>query len=247
MMFDLAGRTALVTGASGGIGAAIAETLIASNARVVLHGTRREALEELAGRLGPSALVVTGNLRQADAAEAVIRDAESALGGPVDILVNNAGITRDQLALRMKDEDWNEVLEVNLTSGFRLCRAVMRGMMKKRWGRIVNITSVVGHTGNGGQANYAASKAGMLGMSKALAAELASRAITVNCIAPGYIATAMTEAISEEQKMKLAQAIPAGRLGTTADIAAAALFLASEEASYITGTTLHVNGGMAMI
>ena len=246
-MFDLAGKTALVTGASGGIGAAIAETLIAAHAKVALHGTRREALEQLAHRLGPSAFVVTGNLGQADAADAVMKEAESALGASVDILVNNAGITRDQLALRMKDEDWDEVLAVNLTSGFRLCRAAMRGMMKKRWGRIVNITSVVGHTGNAGQANYAASKAGMAGMSKALAAELASRGITVNCIAPGYIATAMTEAISDEQKAKLATAIPAGRMGTPADIASAALFLASEEAGYVTGATLHVNGGMAMI
>jgi 3-oxoacyl-[acyl-carrier protein] reductase len=246
-MFDLVGKTALVTGASGGIGAAIAETLVGANARVALHGTRRAVLEELAGKLGPSACVVTANLGEPDAAEALAKDAESALGAPVDILVNNAGITRDQLALRMKDEDWDTVLAVNLTSSFRLCRAAMKGMMKKRWGRIVNITSVVGHTGNPGQANYAASKAGMLGMSKALAAELASRNITVNCIAPGYIATAMTEAISDEQKAKLATAIPAGRMGTPADIAAAALFLASEEAAYVTGITLHVNGGMAMI
>jgi 3-oxoacyl-[acyl-carrier protein] reductase len=246
-MFNLTGKHALVTGASGGIGAAIAKMLIDAGARVAVHGTRREVLEELAKTLGPSAVVVTGNLGESGVAEAVAAEAEKALGAPVDILVNNAGITRDQLALRLKDDDWDAVIAVNLTATFKLSRAVMKGMMKKRWGRIINITSVVGTTGNPGQANYAASKAGITGMSKALAAELASREITVNCVAPGYIATAMTEAISDEQKAKLSAVIPAGRMGTPEDVAAAVVFLASHEAAYVTGTTLHVNGGMAMI
>jgi 3-oxoacyl-[acyl-carrier protein] reductase len=246
-MFDLNGKTALITGASGGIGASIAKTLAAAGCRVALHGNRREALDELAASIGPLAVVVTGNLGEAGMPERVVADAEAALGQTVDILVNNAGITRDQLAMRMKDDDWDMVLNVNLTAAFKLSKAVMKGMMKRRWGRIVNITSIVGVTGNGGQANYAASKAGMIGMSKSLAAELASREITVNCVAPGYIATAMTEAITEEQKAKMFQAIPAGRMGAPEDIAAAVLYLASAEASYVTGTTLHVNGGMAMI
>ncbi len=247
MMFDLTGKTALVTGASGGIGAAIARALTAQGAKVAIHGTRRPVLEQLATDLGANAFVVTGNLGEAGAAEAIIADAEKELGGSIDILVNNAGITRDQLAMRMKDEDWDQVLAVNLTATFKLSKAVMRGMMKKRWGRIVNITSVVGATGNPGQANYAASKAGIVGMSKALAAELASREITVNCVAPGFIDTAMTHVLTEDQKAKMLQAIPAGRLGTPEDVAASVVFLASAEAAYLTGATLHVNGGMAML
>jgi 3-oxoacyl-[acyl-carrier protein] reductase len=246
MMFDLTGKTALVTGASGGIGAGIAETLLNAGAKVALHGTRLMVLEEMAEKLGGNTVVVAGNLGEPGMPDAVAAEAEKALG-QVDILVNNAGITRDQLALRMKDEDWDQVLAVNLTATFRLSRAMLRGMMKRRWGRIINITSIVGVTGNPGQANYAASKAGVIGMSKALAAEIASREITVNCIAPGFIATAMTDSLADEQKAKLTQSIPMGRLGKPEDIAAAVLFLASVEAAYITGSTLHVNGGMAMI
>ncbi len=245
-MFDLTGKTALVTGASGGIGAGIAETLLNAGAKVALHGTRLMVLEEMAEKLGGNTVVVAGNLGEPGMPDAVAAEAEKALG-QVDILVNNAGITRDQLALRMKDEDWDQVLAVNLTATFRLSRAMLRGMMKRRWGRIINITSIVGVTGNPGQANYAASKAGVIGMSKALAAEIASREITVNCIAPGFIATAMTDSLADEQKAKLTQSIPMGRLGKPEDIAAAVLFLASVEAAYITGSTLHVNGGMAMI
>ncbi len=246
-MFDLSGKTALVTGASGGIGAAIAKALIGQGAKVVVHGTRRESLETLAAQLGSEALVVTGNLGEAGGPEAVAVEAERALGGAIDILVNNAGITRDQLAMRMKDDDWDTVLTVNLTATFKLSRAAMRGMMKKRWGRIVNITSVVGTTGNPGQANYCASKAGTEGMSKALAAELASRGITVNCIAPGFIETPMTQVLTDEQKTRMLQSIPAGRMGTPEDVAAAVVFLAGGESAYLTGTTLHVNGGLAMI
>ncbi len=246
-MFDLTGKHALVTGASGGIGAAIARMLVEAGAKVALHGTRREVLEAMAAGLGNAACVVTGNLGEPGVPEAVAAEAEKALGAPVDILVNNAGITRDQLGLRLKDDDWDAVIAVNLTATFKLSRAVMKGMMKQRWGRIVNVTSVVAATGNPGQSNYAASKAGVTGLSKALAAELASRAITVNCVAPGYIATAMTDVISDEQKAKLSGAIPAGRMGTPEDVAAAVVFLASPEAAYVTGTTLHVNGGMAMI
>jgi 3-oxoacyl-[acyl-carrier protein] reductase len=246
MMFDLTGRSALVTGASGGIGAAIARALHAQGAKVALSGTKVEALEALASELGERAFVTPANLSDTAATEALIKNAEAALG-QVDILVNNAGLTRDGLAMRMKDEDWQLVLDVNLTAGFRLSRAVLRGMMKRRWGRIIGITSIVGVTGNPGQANYAASKAGMIGMSKALAAEVASRNITVNCVAPGFIATAMTDVLPDEQKQKLTAAVPAGRLGDPKDIAAGVVYLASEQAGYVTGQTLHINGGMAMI
>lgn len=245
-MFDLTGKCALVTGASGGIGASIARALHAQGATVALSGTRVSALEELAAALGERAKVVAGNLADAAATEQLAKDAEAALGR-VDILVNNAGLTRDQLALRMKDEDWQQVIDVNLTAAFRLSRAVLRGMMKRRWGRIIGITSIVGVTGNPGQANYAASKAGMIGMSKALAAEVASRNVTVNCVAPGFITTAMTDALNDEQKDKLLAAIPAGRMGEPGEIAAGVVYLASEEAAYVTGQTLHINGGMAMI
>ncbi|WP_029006785.1 3-oxoacyl-[acyl-carrier-protein] reductase [Azospirillum halopraeferens] len=247
-MFDLTGKCALVTGASGGIGAAIAKALHAQGATVALSGTRVAALEALAAGMGGERVVVTpGNLSDAAATEQLARDAEAALGGRIDILVNNAGLTRDQLAMRMKDEDWQQVLDVNLTAAFRLSRAVLRGMMKRRFGRIIAITSIVGVTGNPGQTNYAASKAGLIGMSKALAAEVASRNITVNCVAPGFITTAMTDALNADQKDKLLSAIPAGRMGEPAEIAAGVVYLASDEAAYITGQTLHVNGGMAMI
>ncbi|MFN8721205.1 MAG: 3-oxoacyl-[acyl-carrier-protein] reductase [Rhodospirillales bacterium] len=245
-MFDLTGRTALVTGASGGIGAAIARALHARGAAVALSGTRVAPREALAGELGDRAHVTPGNLGDAEGAEAVVKAAEAALG-QIDVLVNNAGLTRDGLAMRMKDEDWQAVLDVNLTAAFRLSRACLRGMMRRRWGRIVGITSIVGVTGNPGQANYAASKAGMIGMSKSLAAEVASRGITVNCVAPGFIATAMTDALNDQQKSTLSERIPAGRMGTSEEIAAAVVYLASEEAAYVTGQTLHVNGGMAMI
>jgi 3-oxoacyl-[acyl-carrier protein] reductase len=245
-MFDLTGKSALVTGASGGIGAAIARALHARGAAVALSGTKVEALESLAAELGERAFVTPANLSDTAATEALVKTAEAALG-QVDILVNNAGLTRDGLAMRMKDEDWQLVLEVNLTAGFRLSRAVLRGMMKRRWGRIIGITSLVGVTGNPGQANYAASKAGMIGMSKALAAEVASRNITVNCVAPGFIATAMTDVLPDEQKQRLTAGVPAGRLGDPEDIAAGVVYLASNEAGYVTGQTLHINGGMAMI
>jgi 3-oxoacyl-[acyl-carrier protein] reductase len=247
MMFDLTGRTAFVTGASGGIGAAIARALAAQGAAVALGGTRLEPLQALAAEIGDNAHIVTADIGDRAATDKAFADAEAALGGKIDILVNNAGITRDQLAMRMKDEDWDRVLEVNLTSGFRLARAAMRGMMKRRWGRIIGITSVVGATGNPGQANYAASKAGMIGMSKALAAEVASRGITVNCVAPGFIDTAMTAVLTEEQNQRIAGNVPAGRLGVSAEIAAAVVYFASEEAAYTTGATLHVNGGLAML
>jgi len=245
-MFDLSGKRALVTGASGGIGGAIARALHAQGAVVGLSGTRVEALAELAGELGERAQVLPCDLSDADACAALPGQAEAALGG-LDILVNNAGLTRYNLAMRMKDEDWNQVIEVNLSAGFRLIRASLRGMMKQRWGRIVGITSVVGVTGNPGQANYAASKAGMIGMSKSLAQEVGSRGITVNCVAPGFIATAMTDALGEAQRDKLLGMIPVRRLGTSQEVAACVVFLASEEAAYMTGETLHVNGGMAMI
>ena len=245
-MFELQGKRALVTGASGGIGGAIARALHAQGAAVGLSGTRVDALEALAAELKERAYALPADLSDPAAADALVRAAEAALGG-VDILINNAGLTRDNLAVRMKDEDWQKVLDVNLTAAFRLSRACLRGMMKKRWGRIVSIASVVGATGNPGQANYAASKAGLVGMSKALAQEVASRNITVNCIAPGFIVTAMTEHLPEERRRKLVEIIPAGRLGVAADVAAAAVYLASEEAAYVTGQTLHVNGGMAMI
>lgn len=246
-MFNLSGKTALVTGASGGIGAAIAKALHAQGADVVISGTKVEALEKLKSDLGVRAHVVPANLSDLSAIDKFAGEAEAALGGKIDILVNNAGLTRDNLAMRMKDEEWQSVLDVNLTAGFRLAKAVMRGMMKRRFGRIINITSVVGTTGNPGQANYAASKAGLVGMTKALAQELASRQITVNCVAPGFIATAMTDVLADNQKEQLAGRIPAGRLGQPADIAAAVVYLASDEAAYVTGQSLHVNGGLAMI
>ena len=243
--FDLSGRTALVTGASGGIGSAIARQLHGQGARVVLSGRRRDALDELAAALGDRVATLPGDLAEADAPDRLIKAIET--GGALDILVNNAGLTRDNLALRLKDEDWQTVLEVNLTAGFRLIRSALRGMIKRRFGRIVNITSVVAVTGNPGQANYAAAKAGMIGMSKALAAEVAGRGITVNCVAPGFIETPMTDALGAEQRARLLQQIPLGRLGSGADVAAAVGYLASPAASYVTGQTLHVNGGMVMI
>jgi 3-oxoacyl-[acyl-carrier protein] reductase len=246
-MFDLSGKTALVTGASGGIGRAIATALHAQGAAVALSGTRAEALEAVKAELKERVHVVSCNLADSTAVEALPKAAEAALGAPIDILVNNAGITRDNLFMRMKDDEWDQVLAVNLSAAFRLSRAVLRNMMKKRWGRIISITSIVGVTGNPGQGNYAAAKAGLIGMSKSLAAEVASRNITVNCIAPGFIATAMTDALTADQKAALLGRIPAGRMGDANDIAAAVVYLASEDAAYVTGQTLHVNGGMAMI
>jgi 3-oxoacyl-[acyl-carrier protein] reductase len=245
-MFDLTGKSALVTGASGDIGGAIARALHAQGAAVALSGTRRDVLETLSSELEARAPVLTCNLADPLAAEQLVKDAEAVLGR-LDILVNNAGLTRDGLVLRMKDEDWQTVLEVNLSAAFRLSRTVLRGMMKRRFGRIINIASIVGVTGNPGQVNYAASKAGLIGLSKALAQEVASRGITVNCIAPGFITSAMTGSLSEDQKARLLAAIPVGRMGEPKDIAAAAVYLASDEASYVTGQTMHVNGGMAMI
>ena len=245
-MFNLSGKSALVTGASGGIGGAIAKALHAQGATVGLSGTRTEPLEKLKAGLGERAHVLPADLGDPAAIEALLKSADAALGG-IDILINNAGLTRDNLALRMKDEDWQKVIDVNLTAGFRLARGAMRGMMKKRWGRIIGITSVVGVTGNPGQANYAAAKAGMIGMSKSLAQEVASRNITVNCVAPGFIETQMTGALNEDQKARIMTAIPAGRLGQSDEIAAAVVYLASPEAAYVTGQTIHVNGGMAMI
>jgi len=245
-MFDLSGKCALVTGASGGIGGAIARAFAAQGATVALSGTRVDALEALASDIGGNAHVVAADLSDAEGAVTLAKNAEAAMD-QVDILVNNAGLTRDTLAMRMKEEDWQVVLDVNLTAAFRLTKACLRGMMKKRWGRIIGITSVVGVTGNAGQANYAASKAGMIGMSKSLAQEVASRGITVNCVAPGFIATAMTEDLTEDQQHGILGAIPAGHMGKSIDIAAAAVYLASDEAAYVTGQTLHVNGGMAMI
>ncbi|WP_269582616.1 3-oxoacyl-[acyl-carrier-protein] reductase [Roseibium sp. Sym1] len=245
-MFSLEGKNALVTGATGGIGEAIARVLHAQGATVSLSGTRAEKLEALAADLGERAFVTPANLSDRAAVDALLPAAEEKMGS-VDILVNNAGITRDNIFMRMKDEEWDQVLEVNLTSGFRLCRAAIKGMMKRRSGRIVGITSVVGVTGNPGQVNYAAAKAGMIGMYKSLAREVASRNITVNTIAPGFIETAMTDALNDKQKESILTSVPAGRLGTSAEIASAALYLASDEAAYVTGQTLHVNGGMAMI
>ena len=245
-MFDLTGKSALVTGASGGIGAAIARSLHGAGATVALHGTRVGPLEELAAELGERAHLTPANLSEPEAVAALPGQATEAMGA-VDILVNNAGITRDNLFMRMSDEEWDQVLAVDLTAAARLSKAVLRGMMKARWGRIIQITSVVGVTGNPGQGNYAAAKAGLIGMSKSLAAEVASRGITVNCIAPGFIETAMTDKLTDDQKAKIMTAIPAGRMGTSEEIAAATLFLAAPEAAYITGQTLHVNGGMAMI
>ncbi len=245
-MFDLTGKCALVTGASGGIGGAIARALHGAGATVGLSGTRTEPLQALAGELGERAHVLPCNLSDAEAVNALPKQAADAMGA-VDILVNNAGVTRDNLFMRMSEEEWAQVIEVNLTSTMRLCKGVLRGMMKARWGRIVNITSVVGATGNPGQGNYAASKAGVVGMSKSLAFEVASRGITVNCIAPGFIATAMTDKLTDDQKASILAQIPAGRMGEAEEIAAAALYLASPEAAYVTGASLHVNGGMAMI
>ena len=245
-MFDLTGMNALVTGATGGLGGAIARAVHAQGATVAISGTRAQALEALAGELGDRVHVLPCNLGDAAEVEALVPGAEKAMG-QLDILVNNAGITRDGLFMRMKDEDWEQVLQVNLTSAFRLSRACMRGMMKRRFGRIVSITSIVGVTGNAGQGNYAASKAGMIGMSKSLAAEVASRNITVNCVAPGFISSPMTDVLNDKQKESIMATIPAGRLGEGGDVAAAVVYLASREAGYVTGQTLHVNGGMAMI
>ena len=246
-MFDLTGKTALITGASGGIGGAIARALHRQGAYVVLSGTRLAALEALAGELGDRVSCAPCDLADGAAVDGLTAQAESAAGGGLDILVANAGITRDGLLLRMKDDDWTTVLKVNLESYFRLSRSALRGMMKRRAGRIIGITSVVGVTGNPGQANYAASKAGMIGFSKALALEVASRGVTVNCIAPGFIDSPMTEALNETQKAQILGTIPLGRLGAGADVAAACVYLASDEGAYVTGQTLHVNGGMAMI
>ncbi|TBW39780.1 3-oxoacyl-[acyl-carrier-protein] reductase [Siculibacillus lacustris] len=245
-MFDLTGKVALVTGATGGIGAAIAESLHAAGATVALSGTRAAVLEELKARLGDRAEAFVCDLSDRASVDALVPAVEAAFGR-IDILVNNAGITRDNLFMRMKDEEWDKVIEVNLTSGFRLARACLRGMMKRRFGRIVGITSVVGVTGNPGQGNYAAAKAGMIGMSKSLAQEVASRNITVNCVAPGFIETPMTDVLTDKQKEGILGAVPAGRLGRAAEIAASVVFLSSDEAAYTTGQTLHVNGGMAMI
>ncbi len=245
-MFDLTGKKALVTGATGGIGREIAIALHTQGAEVGLSGTREEVLKELAAELGERAHVLPCNLSDPESVAALAKNAETAMGA-VDILVNNAGLTRDTLAMRMKDEDWQAVIDVNLTAGFKLIRALLKGMMKRRSGRVIGITSIVGVTGNPGQANYAASKAGMIGMSKALAQEVASRGITINCVAPGFIATPMTDDLGEAQHEKLLSNIPAGRLGDPRDIAASVVYLASDEAAYITGQTLHVNGGMAMI
>ena len=244
-MFDLTGKTALITGASGGIGAAIAKALHGAGATVALSGTRVEPLQALAAELGDRVHVLPCNLSDAEAVNALPKQAAEAMGS-VDILVNNAGITRDNLFMRMSEEEWADVIEVNLTATMRLCKGVVRGMMKARWGRIVNISSIVGATGNPGQANYAASKGGMVAMSKAIAYEVASRGITVNCVAPGFIETAMTDKLNDEQKAAIMGQIPAGRMGTPEEIAAAVLYLASPEAAYVTGATLHVNGGMVM-
>jgi 3-oxoacyl-[acyl-carrier protein] reductase len=245
-MFSLEGKVALVTGATGGIGAEIARALHRQGAKVALSGTRREVLETLAAELGEGALVAPANLTDPAAPAALVEQVEAAFG-KLDILVNNAGFTRDGLAMRMSDKDWADVLEVDLAAPFRLARAAMRGMMKRRAGRIISIASIVGVTGNPGQANYAAAKAGLIGMSKSLAQELASRGITVNVVAPGFIATPMTDALNEQQKARLMERIPMGRMGEATDIAAAVAYLSSEEAGWVTGATLHVNGGMAMI
>ncbi len=246
-MFDLTGKTALVTGASGGIGGAIAKALHGQGAKVVLSGTRAEALEAVRAELGSNAFIATANLSDIASVEALTKAAEDAAGSGIDILVNNAGITKDNLFMRMKDDEWDQVIAVNLTAAFRLSRAVLRGMMKRRWGRIIQITSIVGATGNPGQGNYAAAKAGLVGMSKSLAAEVASRNITVNAVAPGFIQTAMTDVLTDAQKEMISGRIPAGRMGMPAEIAAAVTYLASEEAAYVTGETIHINGGMAMI
>jgi 3-oxoacyl-[acyl-carrier protein] reductase len=245
-MFQLDGKVALVTGASGGIGAVIALTLHAQGATVALSGTRRDALESVAAQLGDRCFVCPGDLRDAAEPDALVEAAEQA-AGPLAILVNNAGMTRDVLALRMRDEDWQAVMDVDLSAPFRLARAALRGMLRRRAGRIINISSIVGVTGNAGQANYSAAKAGLIGMTKALAQEVASRGVTVNAVAPGLIATSMTDRLSEQQRTKLVESIPLGRVGSPEDVAAAVAYLASDEAGWVTGATLHVNGGMAMI
>jgi 3-oxoacyl-[acyl-carrier protein] reductase len=245
-MFDLTGQTALVTGASGGIGGAVARALHAQGSEVMLAGTRRPALEALAAELGERVHVGVADLAAADAADCLVRMAEDAMGR-IDILVNNAGFTRDGLALRMTDEDWQAVLDLDLTAAFRLTRAALRGMVRRRHGRVVGVTSIVAVTGNPGQANYAAAKAAMIAMSKSIAAEVASRGVTVNCVAPGFVETAMTDKLSAERRARLGSAIPCGRFGAPADVAAAVVYLASAEAAYVTGHTLHVNGGMAMV
>jgi 3-oxoacyl-[acyl-carrier protein] reductase len=247
MMFDLSGMTALVTGASGGIGSAIARALAGQGARLALSGSNAAKLDAFRAELGGDHVALACDLSDAAAVDALVPQAVEALGGRLDILVNNAGVTRDNLSMRMKDEEWDQVIRVNLEAAFRLCRAAARPMMKARFGRIISITSVVGATGNPGQANYAASKAGLTGMSKALAQELASRNVTVNCVAPGFIRSAMTDALPDAQKDALMGRIPAGRLGEGDDVGAATVYLASREAAYVTGQTLHVNGGMAML
>jgi 3-oxoacyl-[acyl-carrier protein] reductase len=246
-MFDLNGHTALITGASGGIGAEVAETLHGQGATVVITGTRQAVLHDIASRLNGRCEVLVANLSDAEEVSGLVAKAGDAAGSPVDILVNNAGITRDNLLMRMKDEDWDAVMDVNLKAAMILSRSVLRGMMKARWGRIIQMSSIVGYTGNPGQANYAAAKAGLTGFTKALAAEVASRGVTANIIAPGFIRTPMTDALSEDQKASIMGGIPAARLGEAKEVAAAVAFLASEEAGYLTGSTLHINGGMAML
>jgi 3-oxoacyl-[acyl-carrier protein] reductase len=245
-VFSLEGKRALVTGASGGIGGAIAEALHAQGATLTLSGTRLDALQAVADRLGDRVHIAAADLAEPPSVDGLVPEAERLMGG-LDILVNNAGLTRDGLAVRMKDEDWQLVLRVNLEAAFRLSRGALKGMMRQRFGRIIGITSVVGVTGNAGQANYSASKAGLIGLSKALAQEVATRGITVNCVAPGFIASAMTEGLNEKQRENILRSVPAGRLGTAAEVAGAVAFLASDAAAYVTGQTLHVNGGMAMI
>ena len=244
--FDLSNHTALVTGATGGIGASIARTLHGAGANLVISGTRQAALDRLLEELGERAVAIPCNLSDADDVNTLIKSAEEA-SGPVDILINNAGMTKDGLAMRMNDDDWESVLAVDLSAAFRLSRAALRPMLKARWGRIINITSVVGHTGNPGQANYAAAKAGLGGMTRSLAAETAARGVTVNCVAPGFIQTAMTDALNEKQKAAILERIPAGKMGTPEDVAAAVLYLSSDAGGYITGQSIHVNGGMAMV
>jgi len=245
-VFDLSGKCALITGASGRIGSAVARALHCQGATVAVSGTRREALDSLVQELGDRVHAIPCDLSDPDAVEALIGEAEGVMEA-VEIVVNNAGITRDSIAVRLKDEAWQQVIDVNLTAAFRISRGALRGMMRRRWGRIINMTSVVGVSGNAGQANYAAAKAGLIGLSKSLAQEVASRSITVNCVAPGFIDTAMTEALEGEQRDRLAAAIPAGRFGVSSDVASAVVYLASDEASYVTGHTLHVNGGMVMV